>query len=372
MTEPSTGFFPPTRYLMGPGPSDVSPRVMRALAAPVLGHLDPQYLALMDRIRGQLRQLFRTQNEATLALPGTGSSGMEACLVNLLEPGQTAVIGVAGYFGERLAEVARRVAARVVTVTAEWGAIVEPRELIAAIERERPQVVGLVHAETSTGVCQPVEAVAAAARQAGALTVVDTVTSLGVLAVNVDDWGIDAAYACSQKGLGCPPGLAPVTFSPRALARIAQRKTPVSSFYLDMTLLERYWGSERIYHHTAPCSLFYALHEGLNIVLGEGLEARFARHREQHAALKQGLIELGLTLIAPPAHQLPNLHAVRIPPGVDDLALRRALLAEYGIEIGGGLGPLKGQIWRIGLMGECADRNHVELLLAALRRLLRR
>lgn len=367
---PHGTFHPPQRILMGPGPSDVSPRVMRALAGPVIGHLDPHYLALMDRVQVQLRAVFSTEHPLTLALPGTGTSGMEACLVNLLGPGDTAVIGSAGYFGSRMAEVAMRTGARVVTIEGPWGGIVPVDALQAAIARERPVVVGLVHAETSTGVEQPVEPVAAAARAAGAFTVLDVVTSLGTIPVPIDRWGIDAAYSCSQKGLGCPPGLAPITISPRAAARIAARDRAIGSFSLDLNRLAAYWGSERAYHHTAPCSLLYALHEGLALVLEEGLAARYDRHLAHHAQLRAGLEALGLALIAPREHQLPTLHAVQVPAGVDEAQVRRRLLAEHGIEIGGGLGPLKGKIWRIGLMGEGSDRNHVLLLLAALRAVL--
>jgi alanine-glyoxylate transaminase/serine-glyoxylate transaminase/serine-pyruvate transaminase len=365
-------FHPPSRLLMGPGPSDVSPRVLQALASPMLGHLDPEFLRLMDAIQFQLRQVFQTENTLTLALPGTGSSGMEACVVNLLEPGDKVIVGVAGYFGERLAEVATRAGAKVVRIEAPWGEIVPEAAVIEAIRSESPAVVAIVHAETSTGVWQPVDRIALAARAAGALTVLDAVTSLGTIEVPVDEWGIDAAYSCSQKGLACPPGLSPVTFSERAVVAMAARRTPVSSVYLDMQKLARYWGPERVYHHTAPCSLFYALYEGLSMVLEEGLAARFARHRAHHAQLVTGLEHLGLRLLAPPAHQLPTLHAVRIPEGVDDLAIRRALLNDHGIEIGGGLGPLKGKIWRIGLMGEGSNTNHVLLLLAALRSVLDR
>lgn len=362
-------FEPPRRILLGPGPSDVPPRVLAALGKPTLSHLDPAYLALMDEVRERLRAVFRTENEATLFLPGTGTSGMEAAVVNLLEPGDVVVAGVAGYFGARLAEIAERQGAVVHRVEAPWGQVVEAEQLAAELARHaRVHAVLMVHAETSTGAHQPLEEISRLAHQAGALLIVDAVTSLGGVPVEVDGWRIDACYSCSQKCLSAPPGLAPITFSPAALARVAARRTPCRSFYLDLQLLLRYWGPERIYHHTAPSNMAYALLEGLKALDEEGLEQGFARHRENHLRLRAGLERLGLRYI--PRHSLPHLNAVLIPEGADDLAIRRRLLAEHGIEIGAGLGPFKGKAWRIGIMGASSTRQNVDALLAALGEIL--
>jgi len=355
---------------MGPGPSEVSDRILRAMATPLLGHLDPEFLALMDRIQAGLRTLFGTANRMTLPISGTGSAGMETCLVNLLEPGDAIVVGVAGVFGGRMAEVARRCGARVVTVEAEWGTAVPEDAMIAAIRRERPKVVAIVHAETSTGVLQPVENLAAAAREAGAITVLDCVTSLGGVPVEIDGWGIDAAYSGTQKCLGAPPGLAPVTVSDAVLAAVRARRSPVSSWYLDLSLLGGYWGGERTYHHTAPISMNYALYEALRVVFEEGLPARFARHADAHRALAAGMAALDLTFASQDGRRLPVLNAIGVPPVIDEAAVRRELLDRHGIEIGAGLGPLKGRIWRVGLMGASATRNHVALFVAALERAL--
>ncbi len=355
---------------MGPGPSDVPRRVLSALARPTVGHLDPSFLALMDRVRDRLRAVFRTQNEMTMAASGTGSAGMEMALANLVEPGDRVLVGRNGVFGGRMADLAARCGGEVTIVDAPWGEILPDDRMLEAIERTRPNVVALVHAETSTGVCQPVEAIARAAADAGALVVLDCVTSLAGMAVDIDSWGIDAAYSGTQKCLSCPPGLAPVTFSPRAMDKVRARKTPVQSWYLDLTLLGNYWGGERAYHHTAPVNMIYALDEALAIVLEEGLEARFARHREAHEALRAGLGALGIGYASQAGHGLPMLNAVSIPAGADDAAIRRRLLDDYGIEIGGGLGEFKGRAWRIGLMGHAATRRNVTLLLAALADLL--
>lgn len=362
---------PPRRILMGPGPSDVSDRVLRAMATPLVGHLDPSFLELMDSIQWMLRDLFRTANRMTMPISGTGSAGMETCLVNLLEPGDVAVVGVNGVFGTRMADVAERCGARVVTVEAPWGEIIPDDAMIEAIRAERPKVVALVHAETSTGVLQPVEAIAAAARAVDALVVLDCVTSLAGCAVELDAWGIDAAYSGTQKCLSCPPGLSPVSFSDRAVEVVRDRATKVRSWYLDTSMLASYWGGERAYHHTAPITMNYALYESLRIVFEEGLEARFARHRSNHDALAAGLGAMGLRLAAQDGHRLPMLNAVAVPDGVDEAVVRRTLLERHGIEIGAGLGPMKGRIWRIGLMGESSTRNHVTLVLAALERALR-
>ncbi len=364
---------PGARILLGPGPSEVPPRVLRALATPVIGHLDPEFVVIMDRTQAMLRALFGTANALTLPISGTGSAGMEACLVNVIEPGDSAVIGVNGVFGTRMAEVAARCGATVVRVEAPWGEIVPPERMAEAVARERPRVVALVHAETSTGAWQPVPAIARAARAADALLVLDCVTSLGGIPVEIDAWGVDVAYSGTQKCLSCPPGLSPVTVSERALERVRARRTPVQSWYFDFTLLSQYWGEgDRVYHHTAPISMVYGLYEALRAVFEEGLAARFARHARNHEALVAGLGAMGLGLVTQEGHRLPMLHAVGVPDGVDEAEVRRELLREHGIEIGGGLGPLKGRAWRIGLMGASSQRNYVVLLLAALEAALRR
>jgi len=355
---------------MGPGPSDVSERVLRALAQPTIGHLDPAFLAVLDEIRTQLQTVFGTSNEMTLAMSGTGSSGMETLFANLVEPGDRALIGVNGVFGTRMVDVAGRCGAEVHTVEAPWGEIVDPDALVEAIRRVEPAVVALVHAETSTGVHQPVEGIGEAAHQHGAMFLLDCVTSLGGMPVRIDDWGVDAAYSGTQKCLSCPPGLSPVTLSPRALERLDRRTRKVQSWYLDLTMIRSYWGSDRAYHHTAPINMLYALREALAIVLEEGLEARFARHREVHEQLCAGLADFGMKLISQEGHRLPMLNAVSIPAGVEDAPTRRRLLLDEGIEIGGGLGKFAGKAWRIGLMGHAARAANVEALFAALRRLL--
>lgn len=360
----------PKRILMGPGPSDVPDRVLRALSQPTIGHLDPAFLALLDQIRAQLQAVFSTDNEMTIAMSGTGSSGMETLFANLVEPGDRALIGVNGVFGTRMVDVAGRCGAEVHTVEAPWGQIVELDAVADAIRRLQPAVVALVHAETSTGVHQPVDGIAEIAHRHGALLLLDCVTSLGGMPVRIDEWGVDAAYSGTQKCLSCPPGLSPVTLSPRALERMDRRTRKVQSWYLDLTMVRSYWGSDRAYHHTAPINMLYALHEALAIVLEEGLEARFARHRAMHDLLCAGLAELGMELISQEGHRLPMLNAVSIPSGVEDAPTRRRLLLEEGIEIGGGLGKFAGKAWRIGLMGHTARPANVEALFAALRRLL--
>jgi alanine-glyoxylate transaminase/serine-glyoxylate transaminase/serine-pyruvate transaminase len=360
----------PERLLLGPGPCNVSAEVRAALARPLVGHLDPAFLALLDDLQQQLLQVFRAP-EGSLALPisGTGSAGMEACLVNLLEPGDSLLVAVQGVFGERMAVIGERLGARVHRVEAEMGEIVPPALLIDQIEARRPDVVALVHAETSTGVAQPVEEVAHAARAAGSLVVLDCVTSLSGMDVRMEDWHVDATYSGTQKCLACPPGLSPLAFGPRALARLDRRQRPVQSWYLDLSLIGRYFGEKRVYHHTAPISMVYALHEALARVLAEGLETRFARHLAAHERLVAGLEELGFRMLVAKQHRLPMLNAV-LPPVSDEAAVRRRLLDEHGIEIGGGLGKLAGRIWRIGLMGDNARSEVVDRLLAALRTLL--
>lgn len=370
MTNPAP-LAPSPRVLLGPGPSEVPPRVLAAMGMPLLGHLDPEFVALMDETQRLLRHVFRTENPLTMAVSGTGSAGMEAVVVNLIEPGDTMLVCVNGVFGARMVDVAERAGAKVTAIERPYGEVFDPGEVRAAVKRVGPKVVGIVQAETSTGAWQPIDEIARIAHEAGALIAVDAVTSLGGVPVEVDAWGLDAVYSGTQKCLSCPPGLAPVTFSPRAVEVINGRKSKVQSWYLDMTMISRYWGSDRFYHHTAPISMNYALREALALVIEEGLDARHARHMTNHLALKDGLAALGLGHVTAEGHQLPQLNCIRIPDGVDDLTVRRRLLGEWGIEIGGGLGPLKGQAWRIGLMGHGSRMANVTLVLAALETCLR-
>ncbi|UCC73305.1 MAG: alanine--glyoxylate aminotransferase family protein [Gemmatimonadota bacterium] len=364
-------FEPPRRILMGPGPSNVSPRVLLAMARPTVGHLDPAFLELMDELADQLRELFGTANQMTIPISGTGSAGMETAFDNLLEPGDTTIIGVNGVFGQRMVSNAERAGARVLTVEAAWG---EPLDVGALIEAHKSapeaRLLAVVHAETSTGVLQPLEELGAYLQDSGTLFLVDTVTSLGGVPVKVDERGIDVAYSGTQKCLSVPPGLAPITFSERAMERIGSRKEKVHSWYLDLSLIASYWGGERAYHHTAPVNALYGLHEGLRAILEEGLEARFDRHRRLGTALQNGLMKRGLELLVDEPYRLPQLTSVLVPEGVDDKVFRRQLLERFGIEIGGGLGPLAGKIWRVGLMGETCREETVTLFLGALDELL--
>ncbi len=371
-TAPKIGpLNPPTRVLLGPGPSEVHPRVLAAMSLPLLGHLDPAFVGLMDETQNLLRYVFRTENRLTLAVSGTGSAGMEAVVTNLIEPGDRMLVCVNGVFGGRMVDVAGRAGAQVSQIERPYGEVFDPSEVKKAIETHRPKVVGIVHAETSTGALQPLEEIARICREAGVLIAIDTVTSLAGVPVEIDAWGIDAVYSGTQKCLSCPPGLAPVSFGPRAVEVIQNRKTKVQSWYLDMTMIMRYWGDDRFYHHTAPISMNYALREALALVVEEGLEARFARHRRNHLALKAGLSAMGLGLVPAEGCQLPQLNCVRIPDGIDDLAVRKRLLSQWGIEVGGGLGSLKGKAWRIGLMGHGSRREYVTLVLSALETCLR-
>ncbi len=358
----------PARLLLGPGPSLVHPRVLQAMAAPLVGHLDPAFLQLMDEIQAQLRRIFMTQNRLTIAVSGTGSAGMECALVNLIEPGDAVVVGVNGIFGTRMVSIVERCGGRPIPVHAAWGQIIEPAAMQQALRQADPvKAVAIVHAETSTGVHQPLEEIGRLCRETETLFIVDAVTSLGGMPVEVDAWGIDACYSGTQKCLSCPPGLAPLTLSERACAAMARRKAPCHSWYLDLSLVMNYWAeSRRTYHHTAPISMLYALHEALRLVLDEGLEPRFARHRLHSRALLMGLATLGIHPFPQAGHRLPTLNCVTVPDGLDESALRKELLNEFHIEIGGGLGPLHGKVWRIGLMGESATRANVEALLTAL------
>lgn len=361
-------FVPPHRLLMGPGPSMVHPRVLQALSQPLLGHLDPVFLALMNEIQTLLRATFHTRNEFTIALSGTGSAGMEAVITNLIEPGDRAIVGVNGVFGTRLATMIERSGGIPIRIEAPWGTTIPIEALEKELSQSAPvKAVVLVHAETSTGARQPLEDVGALCRACDALFVVDAVTSLGGIPVEIDTWGIDACYSGTQKCLSCPPGLAPLTVSPRGMSAIRQRRTPCPSWYLDLSLIADYWNDHsRAYHHTAPISMLYGLREALRLVHEEGLPARVARHQVNSDALMAGLKTLGLSALSPPGHRLPMLNCVTLPDGMDEALMRTHLLQQYGIEIGGGLGPLRGRVWRIGLMGESSRRAHVLTLLNAL------
>ena len=375
MTVPTVSeLAPPTRLLLGPGPSLVHPRVLRAMSTPLLGHLDPKFLEIMNEVQAQLRAVFRTSNPFTIAVSGTGSAGMEMALVNLLEPGDTAVVVVAGVFGTRMADIVGRTGARLVKIEVPWGRVCEPAQIEEALKKEgKVKLVALVHAETSTGAQAPLEGVGRICHAHGALLVVDTVTSLGGVPVDVDGWEADAVYSGTQKCLSCPPGLAPLTLSQRALDAVKARKTKVQSWYLDCGMIADYWAEgKRVYHHTAPITMVYAIREALRLVLEEGLEARFARHRRNSAALMAGVAALGGRPQAQEGHRLPSLNCATVPEGVDEAAVRKFLLAERDIEIGGGLGPLAGKVWRIGLMGESSRQENVLAVLAALEQALAR
>jgi alanine-glyoxylate transaminase/serine-glyoxylate transaminase/serine-pyruvate transaminase len=361
---------PSPRLLLGPGPSDVHPRVLSVMSTPLMGHLDPQFLALMNEVQDMLRQAYQTKNPMTMSMSATGMAGMETCLTNLLEPGDKFLACVKGFFGTRMVEVGGRVGAEVIRIDAPWGQVFALDRLEAEIKKHKPKAVGIVHAETSTGAWQPLEELGRICHANDALLVVDAVTSLGCVPLAIDAWGIDAVYSCTQKGLGCPPGLSPVSFSPRAMEAIGKRKTPVRSWYFDLSIVQKYWGQDRFYHHTAPITMIFALREGLRILLEEGLEARWARHMKNHLAIKAGLQAMGLEFTADPRNQLPQLNAVKIPAGVDDLTVRKRLLDEFNIEFGGGLGDFKGKVWRIGLMGYNSKPNSVLLALSALEQCL--
>jgi alanine-glyoxylate transaminase/serine-glyoxylate transaminase/serine-pyruvate transaminase len=355
---------------MGPGPSDTHPRVLEALGRPTVGHLDPYYLKIMDELQSMLRDVFRTKNRMTMAISGTGSAGQEAAVTNLVEPGDKVLICVNGVFGGRLADMAERAGGEVTKIERPWGEVFTAAEVKEALVRVKPKVVAIVMAETSTGAWQPMEEIAAAVRDSGAMMILDTVTALGGIPVEIDKWQIDTVYSGTQKCLSCPPGLAPVSFSDRAVEKILKRREKVRSWYLDISLIANYWGGDRVYHHTAPINMTYALHEALRLLLEEGLDASFARHKTNHDALKAGLAAIGIDYATQPGNALPQLNAVRIPAGIDDAAVRKALLEQFNIEIGAGLGAFKGKVWRIGLMGYASRQNNVLLLLAALEQLL--
>ncbi len=362
---------PGERILMGPGPSDVPARVLQAMSAPCIGHLDPYFLSVMDETQQLLRYLFQTDNALTIPVSATGSAGMETCFVNLVEPGDSVIVCVNGVFGNRMSDIVGRIGGKLTRVDAPWGRAIDPEDARKAVKEANPKVLAAVHAETSTGVCQPLEDLTAIAKEAGALFLVDTVTSLGGIEVAVDRMGIDAVYSGTQKCLSCPPGLSPISLSPAALETLKNRKSPVVSWYLDMNMVANYWGAERKYHHTAPVNMIYALREAVRIIAEEGLENRFARHWLNHRALVAGLEAMGLSMLVAESERLPMLNTVCIPDGVDDAKIRKTLLKDFGIEIGGGLGDLAGKAWRVGLMGHAARPKNVVLFLAALETILK-
>ncbi|MGI6188717.1 MAG: alanine--glyoxylate aminotransferase family protein [Clostridiales bacterium] len=358
---------PGYRLLLGPGPVEVSPRVLRAMSANLLGHLDRQFLEIMNETTELLREVFQTKNKITFPISGTGSAGMETVMVNLIEPGDNVIVCINGVFGQRMRDIAERCGAQVYTVEAPFGKPIDPEDVKqAAKEAGKIKLISVVHAETSTGVLQPLPEMSEIAKKYDALFVVDAVTSLGGIDLRIDEWGIDACYSGTQKALSCPPGLSPVTLSSKAMETIAKRKTKVRSWYLDLSMIQAYWGEERLYHHTAPINMIYGLREALQIVLEEGLEERFNRHKQNSEAFIRGIEAMGLSMVPPEGYRLPTLNAVRIPEGVEDMGVRNHLLNKYGIEVGGGLGDLKGKVWRVGFMGEASRRNNVLLLLVAL------
>jgi len=361
---------PAERVLMGPGPSNVPARVLQAMSAPCIGHLDPVFLSIMDETQRLLRFLFQTENPLTIPVSGTGSAGMETCFVNLIEPGDEVAVCVNGVFGARMADIVTRLGGQLIRVDAEWGKTIDPDVVRQAVRGKHPKLLAVVHAETSTGVCQPLEDLCSIAKESGALFLVDMVTSLAGMEITLDRTGIDAAYSGTQKCISCPPGLSPISFSPAAMKVLEERKTPVASWYLDMSMVSSYWEAERKYHHTAPINMIYALREALRIIAEEGLEARFARHMLNHRALVAGIEAMGLSMLVVEEERLPMLNAIRIPKGADDLKVRKTLLNEFGMEIGGGLGDLAGKIWRVGLMGHASRRRHVFLFLSALETIL--
>lgn len=356
------------KLLLGPGPSNANQRVLDAMSAPLIGHLDPEFLEVMAAIKEMLQRTFQTRNHLTFAVSAPGSAGMETCLVNLLEPGDEALICVHGVFGNRMSDIVERCGAKLIRVDAPWGEPVDPLQVKDALEKCNPKLVAIVHAETSTGVLQPLEEISKMVHEAGSLLVVDAVTSFCGTTLKIDDWGIDAVYSGSQKCLSAPPGLSPVSFSERAVEVVHNRKSKVQSWFLDLSLVSNYWqGAKRAYHHTAPVSSMFALKEALTLVVEEGLENRYARHWQAHELLKSGMESLGFELLVKQGFRLPMLNAIKLPDHIDDAAVRKQLLDDYGIEIGAGLGDFAGKVWRIGLMGENARPESVDRLLTAIK-----
>lgn len=361
---------PGKRVLMGPGPSDVSQRVYQAMIAPLVGHLDPYFIQVMDETKSLLRYVFQTTNEFTIPVSGTGSAGMEACISNLVEPGDEVVICIGGYFGDRMAQMVERHGGTLIRLEGEWGKPFTPEQVKKTLDGRRVKVVGIVHTETSTGVEQPLADIARVVHEHDALLIVDTVASLGGADIKVDAWGIDACYAGTQKCLSAPPGLAPLTMNEQAKQKILNRQSPIRSWYLDMTMLMKYWGSDRVYHHTAPVNMVYALREALVLIHEEGLENSVARHALNYRAFRAGIDAMGLSFFVDEAYRAPMINPILAPDGVDEAKVRASLLRGYGIEVGGGLGALKGKAWRVGLMGKSSQKNHVMLFLAALEQAL--
>ena len=360
----------PPRLLLGPGPSNYHSRVRQALAINEVGHLDPTFISLMNEVQELLRYVWQTDNEFTIPVSGTGSSAMEATLANTVEPGDVVLIGVNGYFGERLCDMASRYGAQVRRMEKPWGEVFTVEEIRSALDANKPAILALVHAETSTGALQPMEGIGALCRESDCLLLLDTVTSIGGVPILLDEWQVDLAYAGSQKCLSCPPGIAPLTMGPRAMAKLNNRKSKVPNWYLDMTLVGKYWGTERTYHHTAPVNMNYALREALRLVAEEGLENRWTRHRENAELLWEGLAQLGIGCHVTKEHRLPSLTTALVPEGVDSKAVSVHLLHNYNIEMAAGLGQLAGKVWRIGLMGFNSRRENVTLLLGALEKAL--
>jgi alanine-glyoxylate transaminase/serine-glyoxylate transaminase/serine-pyruvate transaminase len=361
----------PNRLLLGPGPSNANPVVLQAMKTTPLGHLDPAFLALMDEIQSLLRYAWQTQNPLTIAVSGTGTAAMEATIANSVEPGDVVLICVAGYFGNRLVDMAERYGADVRVIRKPWGQVFSLEELRTAMTTHRPAILALVHAETSTGACQPMEGVGDLCREFESLLLLDTVTSLGGVPIFLDDWGVDLAYSCSQKGLGCSPGASPFTMSPRAIEKLQRRAKKVPNWYLDLSLLGKYWGAERVYHHTAPINLYYGLREALRLIAEEGLANCWQRHQKNVEYLWEQLEAIGLSLHVEKSYRLPTLTTACIPDGVDGKVVARQLLEAHNIEIGGGLGELAGKVWRIGLMGYNSRPESVDLLIDALKQVLR-
>ena len=366
---------PPERLLFGPGPSNPDPRVLQAMTANPIGHLDPYFVELMDQVMRSLRGVFRTANHHTLPISATGSAGIETIMMNLLEDGDSAVIGVAGYFGNRMAEMARRAGADVRVVEVPSGQTLDPAAIEAELKKKPAKLVGFVHAETTTGACQPIAPMVEVAKRHDALVAMDCVTSLAGLPIDLDALGVDAAGSCSQKCIGAPPGLGPISIGPRAMEAVQARKSKPHTWYLDLALLFQYWGEERAsrsraFHHTAPIAMIYGFHEAMRLILEEGLEARWARHQTAHEALVRGLDTLGITLFPAPADRCATINVVNVPAGVDEAVVRRRLLG-MGVEMAGGLGVLAGKVWRIGVMGYNAQVPRVERFLGALEEALR-